>query len=312
MDDAPKENENDDEVIVAILLDEDEDNVIDIREPERVVVPFEHKSQEQQSNSSPEKDDVVVDTFIKRRQLAFKNRTVSRKQVILTTIASVVIVLMAAGFAIESPIFDVDNVELQNTSTMPFTKEEKVQLEKISNELKTQPLYRVRTNPVVNDLQKLLFVQSVKTSKSWPSTVTIALERRRPIAIVETDKGFVLVDTNSVVFEKTPSPPKNLPVLEGMEEITMGSPLENEAFMEIISAAPNEIKNQITRIIKNKNVYDVVLSDGINIKIGEPRDLRNKLAIAWSIILAKPRNELGYIDVSVPSLPVSGSPDLKL
>ena len=83
-------------------------------------------------------------------------------------------------------------------------------------------------------------------------------------------------------------------------------------FVKVLDQAPNEIKDQIVMVKVEDGKYSLELTDGIDILLGDRSKLKEKLAISWAILQAKKRSELGYIDVSVPSLPVSGSPQLKV
>ena len=97
-----------------------------------------------------------------------------------------------------------------------------------------------------------------------------------------------------------------------MEEVTFSKKISDDTFLKILSDAPSEIRNQISNVRTGKDGFVAELVDGIDIILGDKTLLKEKLAISWSIILAKPRSDLGYIDVSVPTLPVSGSPQLKV
>lgn len=334
---------HDDEIIEALLVDDDEiidlrasdNNVVHIRRDD-VDITIEETSHdpdeaslhsddilrrsddtlrhsERSEEPPPEPENVVVHTFLDKRRESFRAQTRTKKQRIYISVSAVVIVITLIVLALESPFYNVDKVSIVNTSATPLTQKETEEIQKITNSLKGEPTYRVDTTEAVEQVTDMPAISDVKVSKEWPGTLVFTVARRTPVAYIATDKGYVYVDSTGYVFEKMAAAPKGLPIFEGMEEVDLHKTISNENFLSVIENAPQEIRGQIVRVTQTKDgSYDAILSDGITIKLGEPEELDKKLAIAWSIILTKKRSELGYIDVSVPSLPVSGSPQLQL
>lgn len=328
---------HDDDIIEALLVDEDDDvidltasdnNVVHIRREDIDVTiddtlrhsddGFGHsddtlRHSEQSEEPLPEPENVVVHTFLDKRRESFRAQTRTKKQRIYISVSAVVILITLVVLALESPFYNVDKVSIVNTSATPLTQKETEEIQTITNSLKGEPTYRVDTSDAVEQVTDMPAISEVTVSKKWPGTLVFTVARRTPVAYIATDKGYVYVDSTGYVFEKMAAAPKGLPIFEGMEEVDLHKKISNENFLAVMKNAPEEIRGQIVRVTQGKDgSYDAILSDGITIKLGEPEELDKKLAIAWSIILTKKRSEIGYIDVSVPSLPVSGSPQLQL
>lgn len=314
MDDDFSFSDNDYESLeVAILLDDDteilQDRVIDLGDEEILdSLDFSEPSEEDVVHT----ESVVVSNFAERRQQKFRAQSKTKKQWTIITISVACAVAVVALLILESPLYNVDTITIKNTSTIPLSAAETARISKLAQVMNGQPMYRLHSDSAEKLIKDLPTITSVAIGQTWPNKVIVTISRREPVAYVQTNKGFVLVDNEGMAYEKTASAPKNLPAIEGLKEVTFTKKISNKNYVDIIAAAPQEIKNQIGHIAFKDKSYDVVLTDGIDIKLGSATQLKEKLAIAWSIILTKKRSELGYIDVSVPSLPVSGSPKLKV
>ena len=289
-------NRDEDETFVAILIDEDE-LTIDIDESEI----------DEQLD-----DETVVATFTQRRQLQFRAQSRTKRQWLSITLAIIAVLVTLVVLALESPLYNVDKIVINNNSVVPLTKAEMIKIQSLSQRLDDEPLYRADPDPVAKDIRSLPTIMGATIKKNWPGTITVTVSRRVPAAYIETDKGVILVDSKGFAFEKATLAPQGLPGFQGIDEITFTHKISDGSYLKIVDAAPVEMKQQIAHIAKEKGSYTAVLSDGISIVLGTPTQLKEKMAIVWSIILTKKRSDLGYIDVSVPSLPVSGSAKLKV
>lgn len=262
-----------------------------------------------QEEASEGNEDNVVGSFVEKRLAQFRTIKLNRRKVKLYAFFSVAIVLTLLILLFESPIFSIDKVNVvQEKNVTPLSDAELAQVKKDIASVKNQQMYRSNFGSSNSKLKKLPYVKSVHFEKSWPSTVNVEVVHRVPIATIKTDKGYVLIDDESYIFQKTDALQSGLPVFKGFDQITFTEKLNDKNYISILNQSPDEIKNQIASVTKKDSKYFVTLSDGIVIMLGDTDLLKEKLAIAWSIILTKNRSQLGYIDVSVPSLPVSGIP----
>lgn len=207
---------------------------------------------------------------------------------------------------LESPVFSVNKLKIVEAKGSPkLSAENLASLNKDLSNIKGQQMYRSNFDASQSKLNKLTYVENVTFKKEWPSSVTVTIKQRTPIATIKTDKGYVLIDSKNIVFAKVAEYQMGLPVLRGFDNVTMSKAINDVNYLKIIKDAPDEIDGQIAYVEKKESKYEVTLTDGILIKLGDISLLKEKLSIAWSIILTKNRADLGYIDVSVPSLPVT-------
>ncbi len=335
MDDKNIHDKDEDMIVPAILLDEDdveveiditeieiyEENVyVEIEQDNVIPLPFDRDTKEQ-SHLPKSKGNIlarwqyskIVPRFLLDLKQKYDEKSYSKKQKIFGITVFLLTVLTVVGLLMESPIFKVDKIELNNISTTALSEEEIANMNEILSTRQGEPIYRTNLDQSLGDLEEFYAIKNVSIEKDWPSTLIVNFERRTPFAYINTDKGVVLLDSQGFVFAKANEQPQGIASFDGIDEITLYETIEEQDFIEIINAMPQEIRGQVTQVkLQEDMTFHATLNDGITIKIGQPTQLDRKLAIAWSIILAKDRSDLGYIDVSVPNLPVSGSPELQV
>ncbi|MFN8015234.1 MAG: cell division protein FtsQ/DivIB [Acidimicrobiia bacterium] len=294
---------NHEEPLVAILIDDEEEIVIDLEE-EVIEV---HSSDI--TDAGPDNVTILDDH---RAKTQFKKAPISRNKAIAIISAGLVIFAICFFALLESPLYRIDKVVPSTLNNVTLDANDKNLIDKYSKQLIDQPIYRLNTSSYAKKMKAIPSVKSIEIKKQWPSTVNVVITPRSAVGYIPTDKGFALVDDTGAIFSKESTQPVGLPSFEGMQEVTLTKKIPSMTFVNIVLNSPNEIKNQIRLVKFDKKTYQLELTDGIDVVLGDNTKLKEKLAITWSIILTKKRSELGYIDVSVPSLPVSGSPKLKV
>ena len=217
---ATDDNSNfqEDEVFVAILIDDEAvveledggDVVVELRDssvttfavdeslyPVVALISDSEESQyiidEEDSAELLDLGSVVVDNFQERRQQKFIAQSRSKKQWIAITISISLLIVALAMLALESPIYDVDEVKLENDSTLALTEPEQTEILKSLETLKGQQMYRVNADGTIKKISAISTISEVKISKSWHGTIKAVIKRRVPIAFIETDKVIVRV-----------------------------------------------------------------------------------------------------------------------
>lgn len=251
-------------------------------------------------------DDNVVHDFLEKRKAQFKAIKLDRRRIKIYITIGIISIISLTVLLLESPVFSVNKLKIVEAKGSPkLSAENLASLNKDLSNIKGQQMYRSNFDASQSKLNKLTYVENVTFKKEWPSSVTVTIKQRTPIATIKTDKGYVLIDSKNIVFAKVAEYQMGLPVLRGFDNVTMSKAINDVNYLKIIKDAPDEIDGQIAYVEKKESKYEVTLTDGILIKLGDISLLKEKLSIAWSIILTKNRADLGYIDVSVPSLPVT-------
>ncbi len=309
------QNSSDNEILYAVLIDEVErPSIVEeyaLGEAAILEEPIEVGVLEV-SNGLSGKDEVVVNSFQERRQKQFISQSRSKKQWLLITACIALALSIISIGLLESPLYSVKQIEISSTDQDPINRLERMRLNELIKTANGQPMYRNNFVGIEQNIEQISSVASVNLEKSWPNTLKIAIVKRQPVGYIETDRGFALVDEKGFVFSKVEDALPGYPSFAGLNTIEFARSISDKTFVNVMREAPSEIQNQIIQVKVENSKYSLELTAGINVELGDSSDLKTKLAITWSILQAKKRSDIRYIDVSVPSLPVSGSPELKV
>jgi cell division protein FtsQ len=76
-----------------------------------------------------------------------------------------------------------------------------------------EPLARVDTGAVADRIRAVPGVERVAVTRSWPSTLRIAITERHGVAVASVGGSLWLVDGQGVAFQRLPAAPRGLPRL---------------------------------------------------------------------------------------------------
>ena len=169
------------------------------------------------------------------------------------------------------------------------------------------PLIRVNAAAVAARVERIQQVQSATVSRSWPSTVTIAVLPRTPVFAVASAGGYALVDAFGVTVRQSVTRPPALPLL------TVGAPgappagslrgsQAVRAAARVLAELPPPVAHQVRLVLAaSASAVSVRLTDGIVVVWGSPRRGAQK---ARELLLLMPTHAR-YYDVSAPGTAVT-------
>lgn len=79
-----------------------------------------------------------------------------------------------------------------------------------------EPMLRVSTTALRDAVESLPGVAAATVSRHWPSTLVVALDPRRAVALIVDGSSYVLVSADGTAFATTAHRPAGLPVLSGI------------------------------------------------------------------------------------------------
>lgn len=141
-------------------------------------------------------------------------------------------------------------------------------------------------------------VASVTASRGWPSTVTLRVTERTPVALTDSANGPWLVDATGMAYQPAPKPPPALPKLSA-GRVAEGDPATGAA-LSVLSALTPELRQQL-RAIEAGGPFDVRLrlADGRQVLWGAAENSPRKAAVL-AVLLTQSGSSY---DVSAPDLP---------
>jgi len=246
-----------------------------------------------------------MDPRIRRRRVEVR-RQEGRHRLRMLVAGSAVVITGCAGWgATRSPLFDLDHVVVDGASHISAD-----QVRAASGLRRGQPLTDVDRESVAAAVGALPWVQEATVARHWPSSVTIRLTERAPIAATAAaGSGFALVDRSGVVVDHVAGMPPGLVALTGLPPA--GSPgshlsAEGVATLTVAVALPSSLIARTAGVTPAPGGREVELHlapEG-TVRLGPPEDLAKKFdAIATMLARVDLRN-LAVLDVRRPESPV--------
>jgi cell division protein FtsQ len=211
----------------------------------------------------------------------------------LIALAAVVTVLVIAYLVVFTSLFGVHTVEVTGTRTIPP--------EAVRTAAAIEPgtpLVRLDTGDVMARVAALPKVFSVEVSRSFPSTVEIAIVERTPVAMVTAADGVHLVDGTGLDYEVVKQPPPGVPEL-AVEQARPDDP-PTRAAVAVLAAIPQQLRAQLVKITaKTAGNVQLSLADGRTVKWGSADSSERKAAVL-APLLTRPGK---VYDVATPEFP---------
>jgi cell division protein FtsQ len=162
----------------------------------------------------------------------------------------------------------------------------------------------MRTGSVAARIERFPSVQSVAVDRTLPGTIVIRVTERA--ALVVLGRGLA-ADASGIAFAYPPN--RGLPTMVGWRAPARpGAVLDNgsRAVLTALASFPRALRERV-RQISLLGAVTMTLSDGTQIRFGQPTDLLDKARAALAVLDdAKKRHEiLAYDDVRAPTVPAS-------
>jgi Cell division protein FtsQ len=157
-------------------------------------------------------------------------------------------------------------------------------------------------------------VQATGYDRAFPQTLRVSVFAERPVAVLRRGADAWLVsERGRVLRELGPQRPAALPRIwvAQLAAPADGRLLRSEdAFRPAVAlgavlADDPEFLGRIREARLREGEVDLVLRSGVEVRLGPPRELPLKAAVAQEVLAALPGASGGYLDVSVPERPVT-------
>lgn len=230
----------------------------------------------------------------------------SGRSVIAGLVIAVVAVLAYVG-ARESSVFAVHTLDVRGGNAQTRAQARAA----LSGEL-GRNLLTVDRASIAEKLAGVPTVLSFTYDRDFPNTLRVTVRRERPVLVLRQGlRGAYLVSATGRALKVLPHPMlSHLPRLWIRSDVpvTVGEtlpPSEAASVHALAAAAGAELPGGIRSIVQSKGSFALELGAGLELRLGQPDDVRLKLAIAKRILHATGATvDAGYLDVSVPERPV--------
>ncbi len=163
------------------------------------------------------------------------------------------------------------------------------------------PLVRLDLSEIADRVEELPEVADASAHRSWPHTVTISVTERSPVAAVEQDGAWWVMDADGVVFRRTRERVESVP-----EVRTQRTPSDEQLreVASVVVALPDDVLTQTSRIqARSLDSITLRLTGGRRVVWGSAADSERKVEVL-RVLLEQAKGASEY-DVSVPEQPTT-------
>lgn len=210
---------------------------------------------------------------------------------ILKIVISIAIIIGGIIFAMTSPIFNINKIEVINNTEVSSET-----IISLSGLKLGENIFKFKKSDVAEKIKENAYVENVDIRRVLPNSIQIDLKERTPRYNVDFMGKYVYINTQGYFLEISEDS-RNLPIIQGIvtpeEDVVLNKRLCEEdlekledviKIMDIVKE--NGLENKITYIdIKDKNQYCIYMKDeDKKIYLGDKTNLSNKMIYVVALI----------------------------
>ncbi len=160
-------------------------------------------------------------------------------------------------------------------------------------------------------------VKSVAIDRDFPNTLRIFAERELHVAVLRSgNRAWLVAASNKVVRQIPLGRAEGLPRIWQSQSVPVlvGEPISDPHMQKAIAVLSalrrSRYRIPLTNVITAEGTLTLVTSSRIQLRFGDPTQAALKLAVVKKILPGlgyPPSGSIGYLDVSLPIRPVSGT-----
>ncbi len=210
-----------------------------------------------------------------------------------------VALLVAAAFGLtRSPFLDVDRVTITGGDQVTATS-----IMVAAEVAVGDPMTDIDLGGAEGRLESLPWVATAAISREWPSTVTIELTERTPIAVVTTqDGGLLAVDIEGRVLQEVDEPGELLS-LGGVAAAELGEFVDAAPLLEVAAAMPVELSRRISGATWEASEVELALLPSGTVRFGPISHIEDKFLALRTVLAQVDQRCLAGVDLRVARRP---------
>ena len=230
-------------------------------------------------------------------------RVLRRRAVVIGLLAVAALALYMLWFR-NSSLVAVKTVRIEGTGTEPIEKRLDKALRKTGLEMTT---LHVREAALADAARPFPLVEAVSADPSFPSTLTIKVTERRPVALIGDGSDAVAVAGDGTILRGVAAEHLHLP------RLPLSSPPKRERLdgsmlvqAEVLGAAPGALLRQVEDSFSADAGAGVTLNGGVQLIFGDATHAGPKWRAAAAVLSDPELGPLDYVDLTVPGRPAVG------
>jgi cell division protein FtsQ len=226
----------------------------------------------------------------------FTRRSRRRRTTWLVVIICVVLLGGLVTGAVYSPLLSLKTITITGTSRL-----DKAQLLKAVDGQLGTPLALVDFGKIRTELSAFPLIRSYVTESQPPDTLVIRISERAPIGVLQTAKGYSVIDPAGVVLQETTTRPANLPVITGSAALTKSTAFT--AAVDVLLSLPADLLAKVDSVTaQTEDNVTLTLAGGSIVLWGSDEDSAYKGKVLAVLIANQP--SASRYDVTAPNAPV--------
>jgi len=246
----------------------------------------------------------MVDPRVAKRRQAVSRERGRRRLRILVTLLAVVAFVGAVFGLLQSPLLDVDRVDV--TGAKETSVSAVLHVTGLSE--RGHAMIAVDRFALARRVERLPWVAKAEVTRKWPNVVRVAIVERTAIGAIAVPGGVALLDATGRVLATASAPPAGVVAVQAGDAIpgpgsTVPAPVQ--AALAILHALSANLAGQVQvihRVDGDPPTYEMGLAGNVVIRLGESDHIPEKLAAAEAV-LAQAHNPGTTIDVRIPQSP---------
>jgi cell division protein FtsQ len=236
-----------------------------------------------------------IDPRIRARRVEVVRAAGRRRLHRLLWVLGFAAVAAAATGAVLSPLLDINQIAVQGVDGAHADE-----VRAAIGIKPGQPLLLVDTGAAVTHVRTLRWVEDVRVERQLPGTLRVEVIPRFAVAWRSAGDGaVVLLDRAGAVISHELTPPAGLPQVDAARG-------DLGAAARVAAALSETLRPQVKKLVVRGGQVGAVLVRGAVIRFGDASQARAKVAAAEAVLHAVGLTPISYVDVSVPSAPVTG------
>lgn len=249
-----------------------------------------------------------IDPRIRARRAGVRRDAGRRRLRALVWLVSMVATAMGAWLIATSPIMDVDQIEVFGASRVTAAE-----VTRHSGVKRGDALVFLDRDAVKRRVEDIPWVAAASVERSFAGTVRIEIRERSPLAaVVRPDgDGYALVDAGGRVLDSRRQRPLDVPEIVGFPQPPRSGTWSAGAdALRVLDALTREVRARVLTVANPSGEILLRLREGTEIRFGPPKDIEAKVAAALAVLERSGERLPGYLDVRVPTAPVTGEVSL--
>lgn len=243
----------------------------------------------------------MVSTRLAER-VAMQQRLLRRK--IAWAVVALLVVVAVGWVAFISPALALDMDEVTVTGQGGVVDTDQVR--DVVAEHAGVPLPRLDTVALRRGVLDVPGVRAAEVTRSWPRGLQVAVVARQPVAAVERDGQFLLLDVEGVQVGRADEMPAGLSLVD----VPVDDPdaRATRAVLAVLQSLPTELAAEVVEAsARSQDTVRLVLADGAVVEWGSAEQLALKARVLQTLRASDVAGSVSVYDVSAPTMPITRS-----